>query len=211
MNLGETDDCHDENPSFAYLMLFEDGNRIDLTLFPADKLETTFKQDSLTITLLDKDGLFNNLPPSNDKDYLIKRPTGKEFTDCCNEFWWVSAYVAKGLWRDEIIYSKDMLEKPVREMFLKIIEWYIGVETNFTISFGKSGKNIKEYVSPELYDKILSTYPDADKNNIWNALFIMIEIFSDLAKKIAMGLNFNYNSCEEQKVTQYLKGVINDK
>ena len=211
MNLGEADDGHDNNPSFAYLMLFEDGNRIDLTLFPADKSETALKQDSLTISLLDKDGLFNNLPPSNDKDYLIKRPAEKEFTDCCNEFWWVSAYVAKGLWRDEITYSKDMLEKPVRAMFLKIIEWNIGIETNFTVSFGKCGKNIKEYVSPELYDKILSTYPDANKNNIWNSLFLMTEIFSDLAKKIATGLNFNCNSHEEQNVMRYLKSVYNDK
>ena len=211
MSLGETDTSNDENPSFAYLMLFEDGNRIDLTLFPADKSETVFEQDSLTISLLDKDGLFNNLPPSNDKDYLIKRPAEKEFTDCCNEFWWVSTYVAKGLWRDEIIYSKDMLEKPVRAMFLKIIEWYIGTDTNFTVSFGKSGKNMKEYISTELYDKILSTYPDADKGNIWNSLFLMTEIFSWLAKKIATGLNFNYNSGEEQKVTQYLQGVFNDK
>ncbi len=210
MNLGEADDCHDENPSFAYLMLFEDGNRIDLTLFPADKLETAFEWDSLTISLLDKDGLFKNLPTSTDKDYLIKRPSEKEFTECCNEFWWVSTYVAKGLWRDEIVYSKDMLEKYVRAMFLKIIEWYIGADTNFTVSFGKCGKNIKEYISPELYDKILSTYPDADKNNIWNSLFLMTEIFSDLAKKIATGLNFHYNSGEEQKVIIYLKWVYND-
>ncbi len=211
MNLGEADDSHDENPSFSYLMLFEDGNRIDLTLFPADKSETAFKQDSLTISLLDKDGLSKRLPTPTDKDYLIKPPSEKEFTDCCNEFWWVSTYVAKGLWRDEIIYSKDILEKPVRAMFLKIIEWYIGIDTNFTVSFGKCGKNIKEYVSPELYDKILSTYPEADKNNIWKALFIMTELFSNLAKKIATRLNFIYNSDEEQKVIRYLKGVYDNK
>ena len=211
MNLGEADDGNNKNPSFSYLMLFKDGNRIDLTLMPADNVETAFSQDSLTISLLDKDGLFKNLPTPSDKDYLIKPFSEKEFTDCCNEFWWVSTYVAKGLWRDEITYSKDMLEKSVRTMFLKIIEWHIGVETNFTVSFGKSGKNIKEWASPELYDKILSTYPDADKGNIWKALFIMIELFSGLASKIATRLNFNYNSDEEPKVTRYLKWVYNDK
>ena len=211
MNFGKDDEGHNENPSFSYLMHFEDGNRIDLTLFPSDKLETAFERDSLTLSLLDKDGLFKNLITPTDKDYLIKRPSEKEFTDCCNEFWWVSTYVAKGLWRDEIIYSKDMLEKPVRAMFLKIIEWYIGVDENFTVSFGKCGKNLKEYVSPELYDKILSTYPDADKDNIWNSLFLITEIFSDLARKIATILNFNYNSHEELKVTRYLRWVYNDK
>ena len=43
--------------SFAYLMLFEDGNRIDLTLFPVEKLETYLESDRMCVLLLDKDGL----------------------------------------------------------------------------------------------------------------------------------------------------------
>lgn len=193
--------------SFTYLMLFEDGNRIDLTLFPFNKLQTEYKQDSLSIVLFDRENLFVKMPPSSDADYLIKRPTEKEFTDCCNEFWWVSTYVAKGIWRNEIIYAKKMLEIPVREMFLKIIEWYIGVETGFTVSFGKAGRNIKHYVNPDLYNKILSTYPNSEINNIWNSLFTMAELFSELADKIAQAFNFTYNKNEERNVTNYLKRV----
>jgi hypothetical protein len=36
------------------------------------------------------------MPPSNDMDYHVEKPTEKMFTDCCNEFWWVSTNVAKG-------------------------------------------------------------------------------------------------------------------
>src|SRR6185312_3519028 len=50
----------------------------------------------------DKDNLFENIPQADNSDYLINRPTGKEFADCSNEFWWVSTYVAKGLWRNEV-------------------------------------------------------------------------------------------------------------
>jgi aminoglycoside 6-adenylyltransferase len=69
-------------------------------------------------------------------------------------------------------------------MFLKIIEWYIGIRTEFTVSFGNGGRNMKHYISPDLYNKILSTYPDGNANNIWNSLFLMIEIFSQLATKL---------------------------
>ena len=62
-----------ENSSFHYLMLFKDRNRIDLTMFPVDKLENEFEQDSLTILLLDKDNLFSNLPASSDIDYHIEK------------------------------------------------------------------------------------------------------------------------------------------
>ncbi len=202
MIAGEKDD-----PSFHYLMLFKDGNRIDLTLFPLDKLKTQNKEDSLTILILDKDKLFDKLPPSSNTDYLIKPPTEKEFIDCCNEFWWVSTYVAKGLWRKEVTYAKEMLESPVRTMFLKIIEWYIGIKTEFTVSFGKGGRNMKHYISSDLYNKILSTYPNGNISNIWNSLFIMVEIFISLAGAIEQTMNFKYNKDEEQNVIDYLKRI----
>jgi aminoglycoside 6-adenylyltransferase len=197
-----------ENAAFHYLMLFKDKNRIDLTMFPLDKFENEFEQDSLTILLLDKDSLFSNLPASGDVDYHIERPTEKMFSDCCNEFWWTCTNVAKGLWRQEIIYAKEMLEIPVRKMFLKVIEWYIGIETDFSVSFGKSGKNMQAYLSPVLYSKVLLTYPDANSENIWKSLFIMADIFSELANKISGNLCLEYNSTEDHNVTEYLKSIF---
>ena len=204
MSIGEEEN---EKPAFSYLMLFKDSNRIDLTLFPVDKIESEFVYDSLTVLLLDKDKLFSNLPESNDKAYLITKPSEKMFADCCNEFWWLCPYIAKGLWRQEIIYAKEMLENPARKMFLKLIEWHIGIETGFSVSFGKSGKNMQTYLSPELYDKILLTYPDANSENIWNSLFMMTEIFSHLANKISKNLSLEYNTFEDDNIKEYLKWV----
>jgi len=201
----EIEEIKNEPVSFSYLMLFKDRNRIDLTLFPVDKIKDEFEKDSLTLLLLDKDNLFSSLPPSGNIDYLIEKPTEKMFRDCCNEFWWVCPYVAKGLWRQEIIYAKDMLENPVRKMFLKLIEWHIGVETGFSVSFGKSGKNMQAYISPELYNKIISTYPNAEAGSIWKSLFIMAGIVSDLAKDISKKLSFEYHTDEEDNVVEYLQ------
>src|SRR6185436_16080764 len=75
MELGK--EAGEENFSFSYLMLFKDGNRIDLTLFPKDKLETNFNSDSLTIVWLDKDNIFANIEKTSDKDYLIRLPSKK--------------------------------------------------------------------------------------------------------------------------------------
>ncbi|HEY1869661.1 MAG TPA: aminoglycoside 6-adenylyltransferase [Chitinophagaceae bacterium] len=202
MSMGKEDDH-----AFHYLMLFKDGNRIDLTLFPLEKFETAFKKDSLTVSLLDKDDLFKNLPPANDTDYHIKRPAEKEFTDCCNEFWWVSTYVAKGLWRKEITYAKEMMEVPVRWMFLKMIEWYIGIKNDFAVTVGKAGRNMKKYISPQLYDKILFTYPDSNIENIWESLFEMTNLFDELASEIAGFLEFHYKKDEACNVKAYLQEV----
>jgi aminoglycoside 6-adenylyltransferase len=192
---------------FHYLMLFKDGNRIDLTLVPADKLKTAFKRESLTVLLLDKDKLFVKLPPPSDSDHFIKRPTEKEFADACNEFWWVSTYVAKALWRKEITYAKEMMEIPVRSMFLKIIAWHIGTEKGFSVSFGKGGRNMKQLVSPDLYTKILSTYPDSNIDRIWNALFLMAQLFDELATNLARSMNLYYNQEEANNVKAYLHWI----
>ncbi|HLY70377.1 MAG TPA: aminoglycoside 6-adenylyltransferase [Puia sp.] len=191
--------------SFAYLALFKDGNRIDLTLFPKNKLQSEFVVDSLTVLLLDKDNLFPRLQPASDSDYLIKQPSEKEFTDCCNEFWWVCTYVAKGLCRSEITYAKEMLEIPVRNMFNKMIEWLVGVENNFSVSIGKSGKYMKNYASPELYEKNLCTYPDYKPANIWRSLFLMAELFGEIASKVSVFLHVKYNKEEEDNVRKYLE------
>ena len=47
---------------FSYLMLFEDGNRIDLNLMPLEELEHYLKEDSMLRVLLDKDGRVPALP-----------------------------------------------------------------------------------------------------------------------------------------------------
>jgi aminoglycoside 6-adenylyltransferase len=194
----------DSSLFFHYLILFTDGNRIDLTLFPADKLKNDFRLDSLTVLWLDKDNLLSNIHAPDDADYLIQRPTEKAFKDTCNEFWWVCTYVSKGLLRNEITYAKAMLENPVRKMFMQIIEWRIGCDTNFSVSFGKEGRFMNKYLSQDDYDNILTTYADYQKENIWTSLFLMTNLFSKFAMQVAHKLNFHYNYEEQKNTLEYL-------
>ena len=59
--------------------------------------------------LLDKDECLPDVPAAIDKDYLVKKLTENNFYDVCNEFGWCLNNVAKGLWREEILYVMDML------------------------------------------------------------------------------------------------------
>src|SRR5512136_381745 len=76
------DDMSDPPPVikdyYGYLMQFADGNRIDLSLFPASKV-SELRDDSLTLTLLDKDGILRKFDPPTDSSYLPKPPTTKNF------------------------------------------------------------------------------------------------------------------------------------
>src|SRR5512143_1288077 len=65
MVMQRPDDMDDAPPEdrggYTYLMQFMDGNRIDLSLYPAAQVSDLLS-DSLTVVLLDKDNLVPELP-----------------------------------------------------------------------------------------------------------------------------------------------------
>jgi aminoglycoside 6-adenylyltransferase len=191
---------------FAYLMQFTDGNRIDLTLFPLANLHE-FQRESLSSMLLDKDSLFEPLPAPSESDYLPKPPTAKQFADCCNEFWWVVLYVAKGLWREEIIYAKYMLDPVVREQLLKMLTWHVGIKTQFAEGSGKYGKWLKQHLEPAHWAMLERTYADADYEATWEALHTMGTLFRITATGVAAYFGFAYPYHDDAKVSAHLKHV----
>ena len=192
---------------FHYLMQFADGNRIDLTILDMEQREVYCKEDSLTVILLDKDGSMPEIPFADDRDYWIKKPTESEFFACCNEFWWVCPYVAKGLWRKEFLYAAYHLENCVRSQLLQMLIWKVGIETGFSVSAGKCGKYLKNYLSPEDYTRLMSYYGLSNIQACWRALFSMGEWFRELAGFISQNLEFSGCEDEALKVTEFLNRI----
>lgn len=91
-----------------YLMLFEDGNRIDLTLCPKEHIQEWVDSEAGFRVLKDDKGLFEDYLP-NAKRYWTVLSSEEEFVASSNEFWWVSTYVVKGICRKQLIYATDYL------------------------------------------------------------------------------------------------------
>lgn len=127
---------------FTWMMLFSDGNRLDLTLIPIQKLEL-IGNDSLSIMLLDKDGILPQFSPASNKDYILTPPSKLFYMSCCNNFWWCLQNVAKGIARNELPYAMVMYNNVVREELHDMVSWYIGTLTDFSVSVGKMGKYFK--------------------------------------------------------------------
>ncbi|HHT7172892.1 TPA: aminoglycoside 6-adenylyltransferase [Bacillus cereus] len=197
----------DEDGKFPYLMQFMDGNRIDLILAPVELINNFVRQDSLSKLLLDKDNCMEGFPPASDKDYLIKKPTEKEFLDCCNEFWWCSTNVAKGLWREELSYVKGMLDGPVRDMLIVMLEWHIGMKTDFIVNAGKFGKHFEKYIEKDMWVQFKRTFSNAEYENIWESFFDMGNLFREVANEIANAYGYPYPQGDDDRVTSYLKHV----
>lgn len=201
-----------DNPGgrITYLMQLADGNRIDLTLVPLAEAEQYAREDKLTMVLLDKDNCMPQLPPATDRDYWVQPPTAQAFDECCNEFWWVAPYVAKGLWRREFLYAQAHLadrEYGVTTMLLKMLSWQVGLETNFSLSVGKCGKYLERYLPAEVWRQLQSTYERGNYAQLWRALFVTTELFRAAGQAVAARCGYDYPRADDQRVTAFLKRI----
>ncbi len=199
----------DFDRTYGYLMLFSDGNRIDLHIETIESMVEGYLKDKLTIPLLDKDNILPKIPAPSDVDYWVKMPTEAHFNSCCNDFWWCLQNVAKGIWRDELPYAKQMFEQVIRFSLDEMVSWWIGCDQDFQVSVGKMGKYFKKYL-PEVYWGLYKeTYSDSDYEEFWDSIFITCELFRGLASDVAEQLLFTYPIDDDQKMTEYLKHVRN--
>ena len=201
------DYLNDKNNHYGWLMQFCDGNRVDLTVQTLSYAREHIADDKLCRVLLDKDNVLPAIGESTDRERYVKRPTEEQFLSCCNEFWWCSNNIAKGLWREEITYAQDMTNFVVRKQLEKMLSWKIGVKEDFGVSIGKSAKYMNRYLEKETYQRYLKTYFAADVEEAWKAVSVMCKLFDQTAKEVAAALNYRYDEHEAEMAEKYLMDV----
>lgn len=193
--------------AYTLLMIYEDGHRIDLTLFPLTHFASEYRHDSLTIPLADKDGLFTRIAPADESSYFITPPDARLFAETANEFWWCVTNVAKGLARHEITYAKAMTDDVIRPVFMQMLDWKIGCTNGFNLTTGKAGKYLSRYLTTDEMQVILKTYSDADPDNNWQALFLMCKLFREYQTITAEKSGFEANFRECDASVRYLRMI----
>jgi len=196
--------------SYTWLMLFKDGNRIDLHIQTREVLAEEYGKDKLTVPLLDKDGLLPELPPPSDEDYRVLRPSEAEYLACCNEFWWCLNNMAKGIARDQLPYVMWMYHVIVRDMLHKMLDWYIGVRTEFRVNVGMSGKYYRKYLPQHLYEQYARTYSGSEYDAVWASVFTACGLFRTVAAAVGDALGYPYNREEDENMTAYLSRMQDD-
>ncbi len=192
----------DYSRSYCWLMLFKDGNRIDLHIQIKDVMHEEYTTDSLTVPLLDKDNILPQILPANDKGYWIQEPNKPEYDACCNEFWWCLNNVAKGIVRDQFPYAMRMYNEIVHKELDRMIEWYVGTKTEFSVSVGMWGKYFKKYLPEELYRLYAKTYSNYEM--LWGAIFSACELFRTVASDVGGHFGYVYNQSDDDNMMEYL-------
>jgi aminoglycoside 6-adenylyltransferase len=141
--------------SYNRLVLYEDGTKIDYIVWPLALLQRVLTGPKLPDlldhgyqVLIDKDHLASGLKPPTYTAYIPRKPTAQEYQSLMEEFWWESIYVAKNLWRDELVQMKYNLDFVIKfELLRKLLEWKIELDHNWSWKPGAVGRERLEEAS----------------------------------------------------------------
>lgn len=197
--------------NFTYLIQFKDGNRIDLSLIDIRNLAKEAEKDEPRIVLLNKDGFKELVSSDNDTAFCITKPTEKEYQDTCNEFRWLSIYITKGLCRKQLYYAKYMYDVLVMAMFIKMLNWKIGVDNDFNVATGSAGKYLGRFLNESEMNRFSGVFPDGTYPDIWNKLFLMYDYFAENARYVGDALGYDFDEEEYSNVRGFLKRRENGK
>ena len=192
-----------------YLMLFEDGNRIDLTLCPKEYTQEWVDSEANFEVIKDDKGLFEVYQP-NSKRYWTAPPTEEEFAASCNEFWWVSAYVVKAIRRNQLIYATDHLYGICQQELLKVLAWLVTSDRG-VVDIGKNYKYLFQYL-PARQEKEFSALLDLSSiDKITQSLFATMGLFNREVQILAQKMGFTYDMEVAEKMISYAKEKLSNR
>ena len=191
-----------------YLMLFEDGNRIDLTLCPKEHMQEWVDSEAGFTVLEDPENLFEPYFP-NPERFWIHPASNSDFEKTCNEFWWVSAYVVKGICRKQVIYATDHLYGICQQELLKVLAWQVSSDRG-RVDIGKNYKYLFNYLPAEKEREFSALLDFASLDKITQSLFATMQLFHQEAQYLAQKMGFKYEKGVAEKMIEYAKEKLPD-
>jgi len=200
------------------MVIYKDGTKVDFTIANVSLLHEIKKLPSLPgwlddgyKVLLDKDGLTKKMKKPSFKAYIPRKPNEKEFQDVINNFWFEITYVAKNLWRDEILPAKYSSDSFIRyKVLLKMLEWYVQIEGKWKCRVGVFGKGMKKMLTSSDWEKLQGTFSRGSIVENWKALYNTIAFFRKISQAVADNLGYTYPEELDKNVTKYIDSIFFD-
>jgi aminoglycoside 6-adenylyltransferase len=198
---------------FGNVTQYFNGLKIDFTLYPIPWLQGIVQAPVLPAELdagyhilLDKDGLTRGLKPPSYSAYIPKVPTNGLYQKWIQDFFSDAPYAAKCLRRGELLPLKWCLDYDMKHVYLRqMLEWKIGLDSNWSIPVGSLGKGLKKQLPSELWAQTEKCYAGAGAAENWEALFRTMELFRQVAMEVGKGLGYTYPLDLDKRVTAYVQ------
>jgi aminoglycoside 6-adenylyltransferase len=189
--------------------------KIDYSIWPVELLErieaSALLPDQLDVgyrVLLDKDQRTAGWKPPSYQAHIPARPTEAEYQALVEEFWWGTTYVAKSLWRDDLVFAKWVLDQDLKlETMRRMLEWRIELDHIWSVKPGLHGRGLKQLLPPDIWSEFASTYVSLDVEETWAALDRAIALLRQVALNVGNALGYPYPQQVDDQVSAYLEAI----
>jgi aminoglycoside 6-adenylyltransferase len=194
---------------------YADGLKIDFTLWPVALARRIVRAPTLPdeldagyAVLLDKEGLFDAMLPPSYGAYVPDRPDEGTYLTVVNDFLSDAPYVAKCLWRDELLPAKWCLDHDMKHVYLlRMLEWRMERDHGWSVPAGHLGKGLKKRLPAEIWSQLEGTFAGAGIADNWEAHFRTMELFRRIATEVADDLGYAYPLDLDRRVTAYVREI----
>jgi aminoglycoside 6-adenylyltransferase len=201
--------------TYCRLVIYEDGTKIDYSIWPIELLAKIDMRRKLPealdvgyCILVDKDGQADTLPLASYRAHIPAKPDAAEYQALVEEFWWESSYVAKNLWRDELMFARYSLDRVMKtDLLRRMLEWRVEIEYDWSLRPGVLGRGLKKLLPTETWAAFERTYAGPDIEENWRALFDTLDLFRRTAIEVGDALGYAYPHDLDRKMMIYLEGI----
>jgi aminoglycoside 6-adenylyltransferase len=199
----------------ASVIQYCDGLKIDFTLWPVDLLKQIAAEPALTDeldagyqVLLNKDHLTDGMQQPTGKAYIPKKPTLKEYQLWINDFLSDAPYVAKCLWRGELMPAKWCLDYDMKQIYLRqMLEWRLEIDHDWSVPVGFLGRGLRKWLPSAIWTVLEETYVGAEVDENWQALKRTMELFRQVSMQVGNYFGYTYPDELHQRVSEYIEHI----
>jgi aminoglycoside 6-adenylyltransferase len=198
-------------------VVYADYVKIDYSIWPVRLLERIAAEatlpDQLDVgyrVLLDKDGRTANWQLPSHRAHIPAKPSEASYLALIVEFWWSTTYVAKSLWRGELVFARWCLDQEIKlDTMRRMLEWRIEVDHNWALKPGIYGRGLEQLLPKDIWSDFAGTYVGLAIDDNWAALFRTIALFRRVARDVGVVLGYAYPQALDDQVSAYLDAVRN--
>lgn len=178
-------------PSPAYYLKLSSSVHLYLRIITTEQALALWEVQYFGSCLLDKDQLF--LAEKQQKQRPAEKISEAAFLDLCCYFWRSANYVAKSLFHADILSSLEFLNLDARQSFYILLRWYLECCSKVYSPYRISQLYLQKYLPSEWQKQLMDTYVCDDVEKIWEALYLLSDLFRKLAFEIMDHYEFRYD------------------
>ena len=193
------------------LVWFAGGVKVDFQFIHVDDIQKLAGSGALSAeyqrgyaVVLDKDGLYERMPPSPRVFPAPLPPGADEVQATINEFWFEAIHVAQFIRRREfwVVKYRDWTMK---QDLLRLLEWHARATSEAAVNTWLLGRRIDSWADDDSKQAIGRIWAGWDAGDLWRGLLAQLTLFRRLSLELCAALEIDYDDATHQEIERYIQ------